>query len=211
VARTIADLEGNDDIKPRTLPKRLGIGRWIGVRGRDRRQLPDFRGSASLRGHTLGDEVDYTKAMEAPMTTLTAELRREIEKAGDTLVRIEDPETRAAYVLMKAEIYERIKPSLGGELATTEQVPEGIRRSKEAFLRDLPNLLARKRWHGRWVLYHGDEQVRIAKRPDKLLRECSKRGIRDDEFYLGVIDPHPSEPDEIERSFFEFDEVEPVA
>ena len=67
------------------------------------------------------------------MITLTAELRQEIEKAGDAPVRIEDPETRAAYVLMKAEIYERIQPSLGGEAATTEQVPEGIRRSKRSF------------------------------------------------------------------------------
>jgi hypothetical protein len=42
--------------------------------------------------------------MKAPMTTLSAELRQEIEKAGDTPVRIEDPETHTAYVLMKAEV-----------------------------------------------------------------------------------------------------------
>jgi hypothetical protein len=159
----------------------------------------------------LGVDVDYNEAMEVPMTTLTAELRREIEKAGDAPVRIEDPETHAAYVLMKAEVYDRIKPSLGGNDATTEQVPEGIRRSKEAFMRDLPSLLARKRWHGRWVLYHGDEQVRIARRPDKLLRECVKRRLRNDEFYLGVIGPHAAEPEEIERSFYEFEEFEPVS
>ena len=86
------------------------------------------------------------------MTTLSAELRQEIEKAGDAPVRIEDPETHSAYVLLKAEVYERIVPRLVGEDASTEQIPEGIRRSKEAFLRDLPDLLTRKRWHGRWVL-----------------------------------------------------------
>jgi hypothetical protein len=164
---------------------------------------------ASLGGTTLDHEVDYNEAKEGPMTTLPAELRREIEKAGDTPVRIEDPETHAAYVLMKAEVYERIKPSFDSEDATAEQVPEGIRRSREAFLRDLPVLLARKRWHGRWVLYHGDEQIRIARRPDKLLRECVKRQLRNDAFYLGVIGSHASEPEEIERSFFEFEEFEP--
>ena len=107
-------------------------------------------------------------------------------------------------------MYERIVSRLVGEDASIEQIPEGIRRSTEAFLRDLPDLLTHKRWHGRWVLYHGDERIRIARRPDKLLRECSKRDFKDDDFYLGVIGHHPTEPDELERSFFEFEEVEPT-
>jgi hypothetical protein len=77
-------------------------------------------------------------------------------------------------------------------------------------LRDLPMLLTRKRLRRRWVLYHGDEQIRISRPPDKLFRECVKRGLRNDEFYLGMIAPHPSEPEEIERSFYEFDDCEPV-
>jgi hypothetical protein len=155
--------------------------------------------------------VDYNQFKEIPMTTLTAELRQEIEKAGDGPVRIEDPDTHHSYVLLKAEIYDRIKPPLGSEEGPTEQVPEGIRRSKEAFVRDLPGLLNRKRWRGRWVLYYGDERIGIARRPDKLLRECSKRGLTDNDFYLGVVDHHPSEPEEIERSFFEFEEFGSVS
>ena len=40
---------------------------------------------------------------------ITPEQRHEIEQAG--AIRIEDPETHSAYVILKAEVYERIKPS----------------------------------------------------------------------------------------------------
>jgi hypothetical protein len=98
-------------------------------------------------------------ALEEPMPTFPAELPQEIEKAGNDPVRIEDPETHSAYVLLKAEVYDRIKPLIGSSAPAMDQVPEGIRRSKEAFLRDLPGLLTRKRRRGRWVLYHGNDQV----------------------------------------------------
>jgi hypothetical protein len=42
--------------------------------------------------------------------TITPEQQHEIEQAG--AVRIEDPETHAAYVILKAEVYERMKPLL---------------------------------------------------------------------------------------------------
>ena len=144
------------------------------------------------------------------MTTLTAEQRQEIEKAGDEPVRIEDPETHTTYVLLKAEVYDQIKPSPRYENPLAKQVPEGIRRSKEAFLRDLPELLTRKRLRGRWVLYHGDKQVGIFRNPQKMLQEAEKLGLRIDEYYSDVITPQPSEPDdEIEHSFVEFEEDEP--
>jgi hypothetical protein len=145
------------------------------------------------------------------MPSLSAELRKEIEKAGDDPVRIEDPETQTSYVLMKADVYERITLPLASDRLATERVPQGIVRSKEAFLRDLPSLLARKKWHRRWALYRDAEQIGIAKRPDKLLRECAKRGMRHDEYYIGVIEPHSPEPEEIERSLFEYEEAEPVS
>src|SRR6516164_4927508 len=117
------------------------------------------------------------------MPNLTAELRQEIEKAGGNPVRREDPETHTAYVLIRAEEYDRLRPDSEPENLQTEQVPEGIRRSKEAFLRDLPGLLARKRLHRRWIIYHGDVQVGIARRGDKLLRKCATLGLRNDEIY----------------------------
>jgi hypothetical protein len=142
------------------------------------------------------------------MTTLSPELRQEIEKAGGNPVRLDDPETDTAYVLLKAEDYDRLKPNLAPEQVAVEQVPEGIRRSKEAFLRDLPGLLARRRLQGQWVIYRGNERIGMARRGDKLLRRCAKLGLRGDEIYLGVIEPEYTEPEEIEHSLFEYDEVE---
>ena len=96
-----------------------------------------------------------------------AELRQEIEKAGDEPIRIEDPETHATYVLLRAEVYDRLRPPPAPEdvACSSMQIPEGIRRSKEAFLRDLPELMARKRLRGRWVLYHGEKRVGIWRNP----------------------------------------------
>ena len=39
------------------------------------------------------------------MTTLTPELKQAIEQAGDELVRLEDPQTRQTYVLLKSEVF----------------------------------------------------------------------------------------------------------
>ncbi len=41
--------------------------------------------------------------------TITTELRQAIEQAGDGPVRIEDPATHTAYVLVRAEVYDRMR------------------------------------------------------------------------------------------------------
>ena len=43
------------------------------------------------------------------MTTITPELRQAIEQAAGAPVQITDPETQAAYIIVKAEVYERIR------------------------------------------------------------------------------------------------------
>jgi hypothetical protein len=142
------------------------------------------------------------------MTTLTAELRQEIEKAGDEPVRIRDPETHATYILLRAEVYDRLRPETRPAHLSGTEIPEGIRRSKEAFLHDLPELMARKRLRGRWVLYHLEKRIGIWRNPQRMLRKSVKLGLPEDEIYYGVIAPHAEEPEEIDRSLFEFDEVE---
>jgi hypothetical protein len=47
--------------------------------------------------------------------TIPTELRQAIERAGDGPVRIEDPQTHAAYVLLKAEVYERLRAEAEAE------------------------------------------------------------------------------------------------
>jgi hypothetical protein len=42
------------------------------------------------------------------MDTLTPELRLAVEQAGDSPVRLTDPETHKAYVLVSAEVFERL-------------------------------------------------------------------------------------------------------
>jgi PHD/YefM family antitoxin component YafN of YafNO toxin-antitoxin module len=49
------------------------------------------------------------------MTTLTPELRLAVELAGDQPVVITDPQTNAAYVLLKADIYKRMQAILEEE------------------------------------------------------------------------------------------------
>jgi PHD/YefM family antitoxin component YafN of YafNO toxin-antitoxin module len=47
--------------------------------------------------------------------TITPELRQTVDAAGGEPVCLKDPETRHAYVLLKAEDYERIREVLDDE------------------------------------------------------------------------------------------------
>ena len=58
------------------------------------------------------------------MIALTGEQHRAIEDAGGEPVRVEDPETKATYVLLKAEVYDRIRALLGDDgLTPGEMAP----------------------------------------------------------------------------------------
>ena len=41
--------------------------------------------------------------------TITTELKQAIEQAGDEPIRIEDQDTHTAYVLVKAEVFDRMR------------------------------------------------------------------------------------------------------
>ena len=148
------------------------------------------------------------------MTTLTPELKQAIEQAGNELVRLEDPQTRQTYVLLKAEVYERIREILGDEwrqaaiprkamgnaarAAEEGAVPEGIRRSQEAFFRDLPELLKDRGLRGKWVAYHRDERIKIGPTQTDVIKECNRRGLKSDEYDVFVIEPQGQEPEEVD-------------
>ena len=40
--------------------------------------------------------------------TLTPELKQAVEKAGDEPIRVEDPETRTAYLIVREDVYRRM-------------------------------------------------------------------------------------------------------
>ena len=124
--------------------------------------------------------------------TITPEQRCEIDQVG--ALRIEDAETHAAYVILKAEVYERIKSLLE---KGREEIADGIRRSQDAFFRDLPELLRDEGLLGQCVAYCGDERIGIAPSDEPLIGEINRRGIKDDEFDLFVIRPQGREPEEV--------------
>jgi hypothetical protein len=43
------------------------------------------------------------------MTPITKEIRQAIERAGDQPVRLEDPQTRQTYVLLRADLFDRMQ------------------------------------------------------------------------------------------------------
>jgi hypothetical protein len=43
------------------------------------------------------------------MTPITSEIRQLIEQAGDQPVLLEDPQTRQTYILLRADLYDRMQ------------------------------------------------------------------------------------------------------
>ena len=66
-------------------------------------------------------------------------------------------------------------------------IPPMIQRSQEAFGRDLPELLKKRR--GQWVAYHGDERIGFGRTETQLYQECFRRGLTDDEFVVRIVVP----------------------
>jgi hypothetical protein len=143
------------------------------------------------------------------MTTieLTDEQRQALQAEPGKPVDVVDPATRRRYVLLDQDQYERVRSVLENAAsspsgpASSFEVPPGILRSQQAFWRDLPDLLKNKRNHGKWVCYQGDARIGIAGTQRELIQECLRRGLRDDEYDLDVIEPRglpPWEPEEVE-------------
>jgi hypothetical protein len=124
------------------------------------------------------------------MIELTAEQRQAAEQGEP--VRVVDPTTREAYLLVKPDVFERLTGLLP---APPPQPPPGIDprllRSMQAFWRDLPLLLNDRRNRGKWAAYRGEERVVIAADDVEAYQECFRQGIQREEFYVGRIEPSP--------------------
>jgi hypothetical protein len=132
------------------------------------------------------------------MTTLTPEQRQAVERAGGDPIRLMDPETNDAYYLLKAEDFERVRDVIRPPSIVDREIPEGIRRSQEAFFRDLPGLLKDRKMRGKWVAYRGDERVKVGKTEEVVIRECLRRGLKSDEYDVFVIEPQSPDPEEVD-------------
>lgn len=137
---------------------------------------------------------------------LTEEQHRQVAAGQDQPIEVVDPVTQRTYVLLARSQYELMRSQVvsgetqGAEVA--QQLPEispGILRSQQAFWRDLPMLLSKKSNLGKWVCYHGDERIGIAGDDEPLIRECIRRGLPGDTYYLDIIEPQTVPPwEEIE-------------
>src|SRR5882724_6130634 len=105
------------------------------------------------------------------MTLELTEQQRQMmaEQPGRPLALV-DPVTLRTYVLIASEQFEKVRPLLENgrqhlvsPVEDANVVPPGILRSQQAYWRDLPELLKRWRYRGRWVCYHDDERIGIAK------------------------------------------------
>lgn len=124
------------------------------------------------------------------MLELSEEQRQALEQHPGVPLEIIHPQTRRVYLLVEAEQYRRMCGPDGGDLEEPPlPLPPGIARARAAFRRDLPQLLGDARWRGKCVAYAWDERIAIADSCTELIRECLRRGLADDEFYLGVIEP----------------------
>ena len=126
------------------------------------------------------------------MIELNPEQRQAIAQGEP--VRIIDPSTHDSYVLVQAEVYDRLA---GVPLRPAEQpdpeIPPLMLRSQQAFWQDLPQLLKDERNHGKWVAYHGGERVAFVRSDVEAYQECFRRGLKRGEFYVGKLEADPDE------------------
>lgn len=87
--------------------------------------------------------------------------------------------------------------------------PIGIVRSRDAFLRDLPALLANPKYD-RWsVAYCGDERIALSNSLEEVARICRDRGLTGDQCFIGCIFPHANEDEEeVDTGYYEFEDLE---
>jgi hypothetical protein len=125
-------------------------------------------------------------------------------------VEVVDPETARALVVLTREQFERVRSALDREVArpapaVEEVIPPGIRRSQEAYWRDLPELLKRKSRARQWVAYHGDARIGFGRTAAELYRKCMhQQGLRTDQFYIDRVEARalpPWEAEEIDAPF----------
>ncbi|MBI3410981.1 MAG: hypothetical protein HY040_21825 [Planctomycetes bacterium] len=68
-----------------------------------------------------------------------------------------------------------------------ETMPPLIRQGREAFHRDLPELL---RAHaGKWVAYSGQQRLGLGARKTELHAQCLNRGLQSDQFLVLRVEP----------------------
>jgi hypothetical protein len=134
---------------------------------------------------------------EHAMIELTEEQRRALAEGP---VRCLDPETGREFVLVPADSYPA-GPVEEVAARSAADVDPLLMKAMQSFWKDLPILLDGWRTRGKWVAYHGERRVGIARRMNHLIEECKRLGLDPNEAYYAVIRPEhnpPWQPDEVE-------------
>jgi hypothetical protein len=132
---------------------------------------------------------------------LTEEQRQAHAAGNGGPVQLLDPTTNTYYVLIRADLFQASQPGQALPRPADnedlwEGVAPGIRRSHEAFLRDLPKLMEMQSRKRQWVAYQGDKQIGFGRTQREAAEKCLKLGLKPDEFLVEWIGPPP--PDEID-------------
>lgn len=136
---------------------------------------------------------------------LPPQYQQALDSAPGETLQFVDPRTNRAYVLVPRESLVCLDRSGEGESdAGSPEMPEAFRRSRLAFLRDLPQLLEKKTLHRKWVAYHGDRRLCFGTSQAGLYRKCQRARLAAGECYVGLIRPHSPEPERTDPSCFEF-------
>ena len=133
----------------------------------------------------------------AMMYPLSESLQKALDLHPGEPLRLVDPRTETAYLLVRADEYSAAGHGQDAREAEIGLAP-ALRQAREAFLQQLPQLLADEGRAGWWAAFHGAQCLGVRRTPQELVREIQGRGIPAGECYLGVIRPHDAEPEEVE-------------
>lgn len=70
-----------------------------------------------------------------------------------------------------------------------QDVPEGIKIARAAFIRDFTSLLANRKTNGKYVCYRKDELVLVMKDYRAMIREVLAKGFLDEEWLVVKVSP----------------------
>jgi hypothetical protein len=86
------------------------------------------------------DEARVKSCGVNAMRTITAEQKQAVEEAGDSPVELEDPQTGAAYVLMRADVFRELRKLLEKDEDVREQEAwsKVARKARDEWARENP-------------------------------------------------------------------------
>ena len=132
-------------------------------------------------------------------------------------VRMTDPESQLECVLIASHVYDQFRKAAESDSPhASGKASVDFEQSRQAFHKELPELLSHPELSGHWVLYQAGRRLTTAGSERELIEECRGRSLKLDDCYLGKIAPYMLPQDEgyeeIDPSFFEFEEIsEPPA